>query len=134
MKSSPSPQPRKTKYSNIIIPKIRKANDQHISLIRFRTNPPECNDEGLLIPYNIGRHVVNEEYQTPRTQPPFTPLRRAEFFFPLTPLKEWELLERQGIEVEDALLTGGEILLAQNKNWRKWICRPSPLRSVWTYS
>jgi hypothetical protein len=59
--------PTKTKYHDIIRPKV-KTRYQHIGLVRYRTEEPEWDDDGITIPQNIGRHVLDEDYRAPRTR------------------------------------------------------------------
>jgi hypothetical protein len=125
--------PTKTKYHDIIRPKVKTPRYQHISLIRYRTEEPEWNDDGITIPQNIGLHVLDEDYRALRTSPPFICLQSNNFWFPLTSLKEWERLYQEGIKSTDTLLTVGQILLAGDKEMGRWRCRPSSLRNSWTY-
>ena len=106
---------------------------QHVGIIRYRTEGPQGGVDSIKIPQNIGLHVIDEDYRAPRTAPPFQHLQPQDLFFPLTPLQEWEDLEEEGIEAIDELLTVGQIVLAQDKKSRSWMCKPSPLRSSWTY-
>jgi hypothetical protein len=133
MNSKSTPKPRRTKYYDIVAPKIKTPRRQHVGLIRYRTEEPAWDDDEILIPQNIGRHVIDEDYRAPRKSPSFQRLQPKDLFSPLTPLKEWERLEQEGIDITDALLTVGEILLANDQKLGKWKCKPSPLRSSWTY-
>jgi len=126
--------PTKTKYYDIVRPRIKMPSYQHVGLIRYRTVEPQWDDDGITIPQNIGRHVLDEDYHVPRASPPFRSLQPDDLWFPLTPLKEWKRLDQQGVEVTDTLLTVGEILLANHKILGNWRCKPSPLRNAWTYT
>jgi len=125
---------RKTKYHDIVRPRIKTPHYQHVGLLQYRTDPPEWDDDGITIPQNIGRHVLDEDYHPPRTSPPFKRLHPEDLLFPLTPLQEWARLYQEGIEATDWLLTVGEIRLANDKKCGKWRCKPSPLRNSWTYT
>ena len=125
--------PRKPKYYNLVPLRCMSPHYQHISIIRYRTEEPyRCCGE-ILIPQNIGLHVIEQGYRAPRTAPPFQALRPEDLFFPLTPLREWSELEQEGIDAVDELLTVGQIVLAQDWKFRRWMCKPSPLRSSMTY-
>jgi len=75
---------------------------------------------------------MDEDYRARRASSTFKRLRPEDFWFPLTPLSEWEHLDQEGVEDTDALLIVGEILLASNKALGKCRCKPSLLRSCWT--
>jgi hypothetical protein len=42
--------PTKTKYHDIIRPKVKNPRYQHIGLVRYRTEEPEWDDDGITIP------------------------------------------------------------------------------------
>jgi hypothetical protein len=126
-------RPRKTKYYDIVRPKVKTPLYQHVGILRYRTEGPNGGN-GIVIPQHIGLHVIDKDYQAPRTPPPFKRVRPQDLFFPLTPLEEWEKLDENGIEATDALVTMGEIILVEDKKSRKWMCTPSPLRGSWTYT
>jgi hypothetical protein len=134
MNSVSTLNPRKTGYYDIIRPRMNISHDSRISILRHRTEKPELDDAGILIPQNIGRHVMEEDYRARRTSPPFKRLRPEDLWFQLTPSREWKQLFREGVEVTDVLLTVGEILIANDKSLGKWRCKPSHLRSCWTYN
>jgi hypothetical protein len=125
---------RKTKHHDITRRRLRISHHPHVSILRHRTEKPELDDAGILIPQNIGRHVMHEVYRAPRTSPTFKRLRPENLWFQLTPFNEWEQFFQEGVEVTDALLTVGEILIANDKSLGKWRCKPSLLRSCWTYT
>ena len=75
---------------------------------------------------------MDEDYRARRASSTFKRLRPEDFWFPLTPLSEWEHLDQEGVEETDALLIVGEILLASDEALGKWRCKPSLLRSCWT--
>ena len=130
---SATERPRKTKYYNAVRPRVKSPLYQHVGIIRYRTEGPNGGGDPVIIPQNIGLHVIEEDYPARRTAPPFQPLWPQDLFFPLTSFQEWKELEQEGIEATDELLTVGQILLAQDKKSRKCMCKPSPLRSSWTY-
>jgi hypothetical protein len=133
MNSKSTPGPRRTKYYNIVLPRVKTPRYQHVGLVRYRTEDPEWDDDEILIPQNIGRHVMDEYHRAPRKSQNFHRLQPKDLFFPLTSLKEWERLEQEGIDITDALVTVGELLLANDQKLGKWKCKPSPLRSCWAY-
>jgi hypothetical protein len=117
--------PRKTKHQGVTHPRIKISHHPHVSILRHRTEKPEVDDAGILIPQTVGRHVMVENYRAPRTSPTFKRLRPEDLWFPLTPLSEWEQFFQEGVGVTDALLTLGEILIANDKSLGKWGCKPS---------
>ena len=88
--------PTKTKYHDIIRPKAKTPRYQHIGLVRYRTEEPEWDDDGITIPQNIGRHVLDEDYRAPRTSPPFMCLQPNDIWFPLVPV---DFFERVGTSI-----------------------------------
>lgn len=102
---------RRTKYFDVVIPKIRKFNDQHIFQQRSRIQDSEDEDDEIFVPCSIGRHVMDQEYHPPRRSASFRRLQPEDLFFPLTSLKEWDLLDQEGIEATDTLLTGERFCL-----------------------
>ncbi|KAE9373365.1 hypothetical protein N431DRAFT_456151 [Stipitochalara longipes BDJ] len=125
---------RRTKYHDIVCPRVKAPQYQHVVILKYRKEGLNGGGDAIIIPQNIGRHVIDEDYRAPRAAPLFKHLRPQDLFFPLTSLKEWKKLEEEGIEATDVLLTVGEILLAEDEKSRKWMCKPSPLRSSWTYT
>jgi hypothetical protein len=121
-----------TKYYSITAPELKEISRQHVSLNRYRSDDPRI-DETILIPQNIGWHVVDENYRAKRTSPPFQEFEAEDLLVELTPFMEWKDLGKEGIDVTDALITVGEIRLTEDKVLKKWRCKPSPLRSSWLY-
>lgn len=124
--------PKMAKYYNITAPDLKEIGRQHVWLNKYRTDDPRNNDT-ILIPQNIGWHVVDENHRPKRISRPFQRFEGEDLFVELTSLQEWSDLGKKGIEVTDALITVGEIQLVEDKKLKVWRCKPSPLRSSWSY-
>jgi len=76
---------------------------------------------------------VDENHRPKRISRPFQRFEGEDLFVELTSLQEWSDLGKKGIEVTEALITVGEIQLVEDKKLKVWRCKPSPLRSSWSY-